>query len=141
MPQCYECNGPHATSYGKVRCNLRVHRIQMRIMNDLIEDNDLDDELLDRFYEETGNAPFALAHIPQFDEVEDDTEKLEMQEMKAEADDKERFIAAIADGLRLRKLEAEIETLRNENAEIETLRNENAELRGRVAALEASGRD
>ena len=117
---------------------MRVHRIQMRIMNDLIEDNNLDDELLDRFVEETGNGPFALAHIPELDEVEDDTEKLEMKEMKAEADDKERFIAAIADGLRLRKLEAENETLRNENAEI---RNENAELRGRVAALEASGRD
>ncbi len=103
----------------------------MRIMNDFIKDNDLDDELFDRFMEDTGNTGFALAHIPELDEVEDDTEKLEMQEMKDEADDKERFIAAIADGLRLRKLEAENETLRNENAE----------LRGRVAALEASGRD
>ncbi len=103
----------------------------MRIMNDLFEDNDLGDELLDCLKEEAGDAGFALAHIPELDEVEEDTEKLEMQEMKDEADDKERFIAAIADGLRLRKLEAENETLRNENAE----------LRVRLAALEASGRD
>ena len=107
----------------------------MRIMNDLIEDNDLDEELEDRVIEKTGNTTFWLGYIPELDEVEEDTEKLEMKETKAEADDKERFIAAIADGLRLRKLEAENETLRNKYAEIET---QNAELRGRVAALEAS---
>jgi hypothetical protein len=60
------------------------------------------------------------------DEVVEDVEKLEMKERLAEACDTERFVMAIASGLKLQKV----------NVELDELRLENAELRRKVALLE-----
>ena len=123
---CRECHGVHTTSYGKQRCVLRKHRIEMRIMTDLISQNNLTGELQDNIVEETGNTGYWLGHASCFDELVEDTEKLEMQERLAEKGDAGRFILAIRSGIKLQKVTVE-----------EELRAENAGLRRRVAAFEA----
>ena len=124
---CRECHGVHTTSCGKQRCVLRKHRIEMRIMANLLNRNNLTDELQDDTVEETGNTGYWLGHASCFDELVEDTEKLEMQERLAEKGDAVRFIQAIKSGIKLQKV----------NVEMEELRAENAELRRRVAAFEA----
>ena len=48
------------TAYSKKRRLLRTHRRNMRVMDDVINGNDLADELEDRMIEETGNTNFWL---------------------------------------------------------------------------------
>ena len=43
----------------------------MRVMQDLIEENGLDDELEEAMVEETGNTHFWLGHVNEFDEDSD----------------------------------------------------------------------
>ena len=124
---CRECHGVHTTSYGKQRCVLRQHRIEMRIMANLLNRNSPTDELQDDFVEETGNTGYWLGHVSCFDELVEDTEKLEMEERLAEKGDAARFILAIKSGTKLQKV----------NVEMEELRAENAELRRRVVAFAA----
>ena len=127
LEPCRECHGAHTTSYGKQRCVLQKHRIQMRIVDRLLHRNGLTDELEGDVIEETGNTGYWLGHESSFDELVEDTEKLEMQERLAEKGDVGRFILAIKSGIKLQKV----------NAEMEELRAENAELRRRVVAFEA----
>ena len=126
LEPCRECHGAHTTSYGKQRCVLRKHRIEMRIMDSLLNRNSLTDELQDDFVEETGNTGYWLGHVSCFDELVEDTEKLEMQERLAEKGDMMRFIRAIQSCTTLKKV----------NVEMEELRAENAELRRKVVAFE-----
>ena len=44
------------SKYAKKRRNLRHHRINMRVMDDVIAENGLQEELQDRLLEETGNS-------------------------------------------------------------------------------------
>ena len=48
------------TGYAKKRRLLRQHRVEMRIMSELIEEHGLDEELEERVVEETGNNSFWL---------------------------------------------------------------------------------
>ena len=127
LEPCRECHGVHTTSYGEQRCVLRKHRIEMRIMDRLLHRNGLTDELEGDVIEETGITGYWLGHESSFDELVEDTEKLEMQERLAEKGDAVRFIQAINSGIKLQKVTAEMEELRAEDAE----------LRRRVAAFEA----
>ena len=59
------------TEYSKKRNALRQHREQMRVMQDVIEENGLDVELEEAMVEDTGNTHFWLGHISEFDEDSD----------------------------------------------------------------------
>lgn len=82
------------TEYSKKRRALRQHREQMRIMRDVIEENDLDDELEEAMVEETGNTHFWLGHISEFDE-DSDAQDVEAS-LKEEAGDRRAFVDAAA---------------------------------------------
>ena len=129
QPLLCGCTPHHATSSGILRCLLKKHRRQMRVMYGFIDHINAEEEMDDWIIEHTG-ANIWLGHCPHMDEVVEDVEKLEMQECLAEACDTERFVMAIASRLKLQKV----------NVELDELRLENAELRRKVALLEDNQR-
>ena len=50
----------------------------MRVMQDLIEENDLADELKDRTIEATGNTGFFLGYISNMDEDSDEDSEMKV---------------------------------------------------------------
>ena len=70
------------------------HHEQMRIMRDVIEENDLDDELEEAMVEETGNTHFWLGHISEFDD-DSDAQDVEAS-LKEEAGERRAFVDAAA---------------------------------------------
>ena len=81
----WECG---CTRYAKKRRRLRVHRNQMRIMDDLINDYDVHDELQERMIEEIGNTGVSLEYDSEdLDESSDkeDPEKTLRKEIDAKS--------------------------------------------------------
>ena len=69
----------------------------MRIMDDFIRDQDLDDEMYERLIESTGNTGFFLGSDSDMDEASD-AEDPEL-ELRREANEKLSFIQAAKDML------------------------------------------
>ena len=94
------------TRYAKKRRLLRDHRTNMRVMDNLLVDNDLEDELQERIDEETGNTNFWLGQDSDMDEASDaeDPEKTlreEVMKLRAEAADRSALIQAVQERLGL----------------------------------------
>ena len=92
------------TGYNKKRRSLREHRVNMRIMDDVIEDHGLAGELENRLVDETGNTNFWLGIDSEMDEDSDQYDPQAIAEARASArlvqsDDKKSFIDAVQGAL------------------------------------------
>ena len=91
------------SSYAKKRRFLREHRVQMRVMEDLIEDNGLTEEYHAEVMVELDNAPFWLGFDdgPGGMDESSDTEdpetilRRENRQLRRAAADLQAFIAAV----------------------------------------------
>ena len=113
----------------------------MRMMTEVLRDAGAEDWFEEMVREETGNDPFWLgdgdsdgSEPYELDTVEEDTEKIELQnrvalleQRLAEPVSHLRFIQAVEGAL----------TLRSMTQEMDALRSQNAELQRRVEQLEA----
>ena len=68
--------GCTCTPYAVKRRQLRHHRVQMRFMQDVIDDNDLTEEADDFFIEDTGNNGFWLGIDSDMDESSDEEDPM-----------------------------------------------------------------
>jgi len=102
------------TAYAKKRRWLREHRVEMRIMTDLVEEEGLEHELNERILAGTGNNGFWLGHDDgvhgmdlDSEEDEDPEEKLreEVRELKSQLADKTALIEALTEHRRKQDLE------------------------------------
>jgi hypothetical protein len=87
------------TRYSKMRRMLRKHRVNMRIMQDLLESYGHEDELEACLIEETGNTQFFLDVNTEMDESSDapDPEaelREEVRALRQEAADRQAFVIA-----------------------------------------------
>ncbi len=98
------------TRYAKKRRLLRRHRDQMRIMDDFIRDQDLEDEMEERLIESTGDAGFFLGSDSEMDEASD-KEDPEL-ELRREANEKLSFIQAANDMLAPREMARDLDRTR-----------------------------
>ena len=90
-----------STGYNRKRRLLRQHRIQMRVMEDLIWDHDLQADLDLRMVSETGNTQFWLGHHAFMDEGSDapDPEeelRVENERLRREARESRALVDAAA---------------------------------------------
>ena len=101
------------TSYAKKRRLLRVHRNQMRIMDDLINDYHLEDELEERIEEETGNSGCWLGYESEGMDESSDEEDPE-KTLRQDIEDKSQFLEAASSTLILRQMTTDVERARME---------------------------
>ena len=107
------------TGYAKRRRWLRDHRVNMRIMDDLIWDNGLEDELEDRLVQETGNTNFFLGLDAELDEASEDEDPEQKQRatiegLRAEAADQSTMLQAVQGALECRDTLLDLERARME---------------------------
>ena len=107
------------TDYAKKRRLLREHRVNMRVMDDVILENGLDEELEDRLVQETGNTNFFLGLDADLDEpsdAEDPEEELRatVDGLRAEAADQRSLVQAVQGALECRGVLLDLERARME---------------------------
>ena len=95
------------TAYAKKRRWLRAHREELRIARDLIADHGLEAELENRLIRETGNTGFWLGSDDELDEPSDaddpeETLRVEVAGLRAEASDRTSMVQAVEGALRCR---------------------------------------
>ena len=105
------------SKYAKKRRNLRHHRINMRVMDDVIAENGLQEELQDRLLEETGNSNFWLGEDSSLDEPSDtedpeDTLRATVAGLRAQAADQSTMVQAVQGALECHKLQKDLEKAR-----------------------------
>ena len=93
---------------------LRDHRVKMRIMDDVITDNNLGQELEDRLIDETGNTNFFLGIDTDMDEpsdVEDPEQQLRatVDSLSAEGVDQSAMVQAVQGALDCRGVTLHLE--------------------------------
>ena len=98
---------------------MRQHRINMRVMDDVIVENGLQAELEDRLIHETGNANFFLGRDADLDEpsdAEDPEEELRatVDGLRAEAADQRSLVQAVQGALECRGVLLDLERARME---------------------------
>ena len=107
------------TDYAKKRRLLREHRVNMRVMDDVILENGLNEELKDRLVQETGNTNFFLGLDADLDEpsdAEDPEEELRatVDGLRAEAADQRSLVQAVQGALECRGVLLDLERARME---------------------------
>ena len=103
--------GCGCSGYAKKRRQLRSHRVEMRVMENLIKEEDLEEEMLDRICDETGKATsWFLGHSDSMDESSDqeDPEAALRQELA----DKSAFVEAACGALQYRRAATDLERAR-----------------------------
>jgi hypothetical protein len=108
------------TQYAKKRRLLCNHRVQMRVMQDLIDDHDLQSECEEAIIAETGNTGFWLGHDtgPGGLDEESDCEdpeaaaKHEASQLRQEAADRRGLVAAVQGALECRAITRDLERAR-----------------------------
>ena len=101
---------------------LRNYRAAMRIMDELIVQNELDAELEELLIEETGNTNYYLGSDSEMDEpsdAEDPEQKLrdlaaELKDLAAEGADQRAMVQAVNGTLECRKVLQDVERARSE---------------------------
>ena len=79
----------------------------MRVMDDIIQEQGLEEELEERMIDETGNTNFWLGHIDYMDE---DSEQEDPEAaLRQEQADKSAFVEAAAGALQYSKMAADLE--------------------------------
>ena len=99
--------GCGCTAYARKRRWLRAHREELRIARDLIADHGLEAELENRMRRETGNTGFWLGSDDELDEPSDaddpeETLRVEVAGLRAEASDRTSMVQAVEGALRCR---------------------------------------
>ena len=122
------------TEYAKKRRLLRDHRINMRVMDDVIVENGLQAELEDRLVHETGNANFFLGLDADLDEpsdAEDPEEELRatVDGLRAEAADQRSLVQAVQGALECRSVLLDLERAHMELEEVRSRQCSRAVLR------------
>ena len=107
------------TDYAKKRRLLREHRVNMRVMDDVILENGLDEELKDRLVRETGNTNLFLGMDVNLDEpsdADDPEEELRVtvKGLRAEAADQRSLVQAVQGALECRSVLLDLERARME---------------------------
>ena len=105
------------TGYAKKRRWLRLHRRNMRVMEDVITDNGLEQELEECLIDETGNTNFWLGADSEKDEDSDQEDpeaiaKQQVSELLHEAADKQAFVATVQGALQCRAMVTDLERAR-----------------------------
>ena len=109
------------TRYAKKRRLLRQHRVEMRIMSELIEEHGLDGELEERTIEETGNTGFWLGEDADGPSAMDEGSDQEDPEaaanerargLLAEAEDRTKLLEAVGGMASHRATVADVERAR-----------------------------
>ena len=113
---CYGWNCG-CTGYAKKRRLLRDHRRNMRVMDEVIKDNGLGQELMERMIEETGDSNFWLGFSINMDadSEQEDPEAIAKQrvsELLHEASDKQTFVATVQGALQCRAMVTNLERAR-----------------------------
>ena len=111
----YDC-----TAYAKKRRLLRRHRENMRVMEDLIQDHELDRELEERMIDQTGDTMFWLGHCEFMDEDSDQEdpeaalrrELADQSALRQEQADQSAFVEAASGALQYRKVATDLERAR-----------------------------
>ena len=95
------------TGYAIKRGLLREHRVQMRVMDNVIRDHDLEEEAEDLLVEETGNTGFYLGWDSEMDEASDEEDP--EQELRAAAADQSAMVQAVQGAFECRKVLKDME--------------------------------
>ena len=104
--------GCGCSGYAKKRRQLRSHRVEMRVMENLIKEEDLEEEMLDRICDETGYATsWGLDHIESMDGSSDSEEDPEAA-LRQELADQSAFVEAASGALQYRKVATDLERAR-----------------------------
>ena len=114
-----------STRYAKKRRWLRNHRAQMRVVQEVIEQHDLEDEVEDRVVEETGNTCYWLGFDSDMD-VSSDAEgpeaaaTEELTAAKQELEDRNALIEALTERLQRERIVQDLERERMTRADLES---------------------
>ena len=105
------------TAYAKMRRFLRDHRVNMRVMEELIFEEGLEEELEDRLVDFTGNTNFFLgfdANLDESSDAEDPEQQLRatIDNLRSEAADVQHFVDAAAGALQQSNVLLELERTR-----------------------------
>ena len=98
------------TRYAKKRRLLREHRLQMRVMQQVIYDNQLEDEAQAALEEEGGDGLFFLGTDSEMDEASDVSDP--EQELRAAAADQSAMVQAVQGALECRGVLQDMERAR-----------------------------
>ena len=98
------------TRYAKKRRLLREHRVQMRVMQDVIYGNQLEDEAQAALEEEGGDGFFFLGTDSELDEASDVSDP--EQELRAAAADQSAMVQAVQGALECRGVLQDMERAR-----------------------------
>ena len=136
----WECG---CSRYAKKRRLLRGHREQMRVMMDLIEDNDLEEELQEDMIAETGNTNYWLGYTSDMDEASDVEEpeaalKKEVEGLKAEKADKQAMVSAVQGALECRSVLTDLERARMQMEDVRSSAQRGRAIACQVLRLPAS---
>ena len=110
-------DGDRTTEFSKKRRLLRNHRMNMRIMQEVIDGHGLASTLEERLIDETGNNNFWLGEDSDMDADSDqeDPEAVAKQQVIAllqESDDRKSLIDAVASTLECRAMATDLERAR-----------------------------
>jgi hypothetical protein len=102
--------GCGCTAYARKRRQLRKHREQMRVMEDIIAEAGLSHELEERMIEETGNTGFWLGEDSEMDEGsnKEDPERPLREELR----DRQQMIQAVRGALECQAMRRDLERAR-----------------------------
>ena len=138
--QCRHAAGDHSTcrmrgvvcdctGYARKRRLLRQHRVNMRIMDEVISQNGLEEELDDELEQVTGNSNFWLGEcsMDEDSDAEDPERALaekarEVQEVRDAANEQRAFVEAAREVLQCRALETDVERARMQLEDMRGLR-------------------
>ena len=98
------------SGYAIKRRLLREHRVQMRVMDNVIRQHKLEDDAQDAMVEETGNAGFYLGTDSEMDEESDVSDP--EQELRAAAADQGAMVQAVQGALECRGVLQDMERAR-----------------------------
>ena len=119
------------TGYAKKRRLLRRHRVNMRIMDQVISQSGLDEELADQIERATGNTNFYLGLDDVMDEDSDAEDPVrafieekarEVKEVHDAAQEQSAFVKAARDVLKCRALMTDVERARMQLEDMRGLR-------------------
>ena len=94
--------------YAIKRRLLREHRVQMRVMDNVIRHHDLEEKAEAFVAEETGNTGYYLGWDSEMDEASD--EEAPEQELRAAAADQSAMVQAVQGALECRKVLQDMKT-------------------------------
>jgi hypothetical protein len=114
------------TGYAKKRRLLREHRIEMRIMTNVIHEHDLDEALEDRMVEETGNNGIWLGECSMDEDSDEEdpeaTAHLTVHALRRESAGMQNMVQAVRGALECRAVLTDLERARMQLEDLRGIR-------------------